>query len=244
MAIDPTTAKAIAKVAAKILADKESRSKLLYIVLICLAAVIAILLLPIYILTQPMDVLKSAFQDSPSDATYVEQYKVENDDKVQVIGSDLIYEGIYPLPVKEASISKKYGDQTDPATGNTTFNYGTDFSCFGNTVIYSIADGIVAAVYTDTNLGNANYIIIRHTEVRSGSAETFFSFYEYPGQIYMFEGQSVKQGAVIGVMDGIPVKNSDPGNSTVELLHFEIRQSRDGTGIDPAGYIFPAKADK
>ena len=45
MAIDPATAKAIAKAAVSVATDKETRSKLLYIILIAIACGVAVLLI-------------------------------------------------------------------------------------------------------------------------------------------------------------------------------------------------------
>ena len=100
MAIDPATAKAIAKAAASVLTDKETRSKLFYIILIAVACGVAVILIPIYLLTHPMEMLKAAFAGSPEEAAYIEQYKQENDDRVLVIDGNPLYEGNYPLPVK------------------------------------------------------------------------------------------------------------------------------------------------
>ena len=58
-------------------------------------------------------------------------------------------------------------------------------------------------------------------------------------EIYMFEGQSLKKGAIIGLMGGDPERDTNPGRSTGTHLHFEIRTTQSGSGIDPAGYIFP-----
>lgn len=69
--------------------------------------------------------------------------------------------------------------------------------------------------------------------------ETFYALYGYMNEIYMYEGQSVKKGALIGVMGGDPKRDKNPGQSTKTHLHFEIRNAQDGVGIDPTGYIFP-----
>jgi murein DD-endopeptidase MepM/ murein hydrolase activator NlpD len=244
MAIDPATAKAIAKVAASVLTDKETRSKLFYIILIAVACGVAVILIPIYLLTHPMEMLKAAFADSPDEAAYIEQYKLDNDDKVLVIDGNPLYEGDYPLPVKGASITSSYGERSDPFTGQTSFHYGTDFGGAWQSELYAVADGVVVKVCTEKNDGYGNYIIIKNTGQRTNDAggietETFYTLYGHMNEVYMFEGQSVKKGAVIGLMGGDPDLDTNPGRSTGTHLHFEVRTSQYGSGIDPAGYIFP-----
>lgn len=236
--IDPATAKALAQAAAKILTDKETRNKLLYIILIAIASGVIILLIPIYILTHPVEMLKAVFADTPDDAAFVEQFKTENDEKVLVIGEGLSYEGFYPLPVKEAEIEKEYGENTAPGTGEISFHYGTDFRAAWQSEIFAVADGEVIDVCTEQNDGYGDYLIIRHTGQRtneSGETETeyFYAMYAGMSEIYMFKGQEVKQGAVIGLLGNIP------DESAQGHLHFEIRETQDGAGINPAGYIFP-----
>jgi murein DD-endopeptidase MepM/ murein hydrolase activator NlpD len=244
MAIDPATAKAIAKAAASVATNKETRSKLLYIILIAIACGVAVILIPLYLLTHPLEMLKAAFADTPDDAAFIEQYKQENDDKVLVIGGNLTFEDAYPLPVVGGSVTSGYGERTDPITGEAAFHYGTDFGGVWQSNIYSVADGEVVKVNTAKNDGYGNYIIIKHTGQRTNDAggietEVFYGLYAHMNDIYMFEGQSVKQGALIGLMGGDPDRDSNPGRSTGTHLHFEIRTSQDGTGVNPAGYIFP-----
>ncbi len=249
MAIDPATAKAIAKAAVAVVTDKEKRSNLLYILLIAVAAGLVIILMPIYLLTHPLEMLEAAFADSPEDAAYVEQYKAENDDKVLVIGNGLTLEAAYPYPVKGASVTSGYGERTEPITGEPSFHYGTDFGGVWMSEIYSVADGTVVKVCTEKNDGYGNYMIIRHTGQRTAedgtvTTETFYALYGHMHEIYMFEGQSVKRGSVVGLMGGDPDKDINPGRSTGPHLHFEIRTAQNGTGVDPAGYIFPEPEPK
>ena len=161
-----------------------------------------------------------------------------------MIGGNLIFQDNYPLPVVGASVTSGYGERADPFTGSTAFHSGTDFGGAWQSNIYSVADGEVVKVNTEKNDGHGNYIIIRHTGQRINDAggietEAFYGLYAHMNEIYMFEGQSVKQGAVIGLMGGDPNRDANPGRSTGTHLHFEIRTSQGGAGVDPAGYIFP-----
>lgn len=100
-------------------------------------------------------------------------------------------------------------------------------------------------VCTEKNDGYGNYIIVKHTGERTAedetvTSETFYALYGFMNEIYMFDGQSLKKGAIIGLMGGDPEKDTNPGRSTGTHLHFEIRTTQSGSAIDPAGYIFPA----
>ena len=90
MAIDPATAKLLAQAAVKVVTDRETRSKLLFILIGALAGFVVIIMLPIYLLTRPLEMLKGLFQDTPQEAAYVEQFKSENDSAVLSIEHDLI----------------------------------------------------------------------------------------------------------------------------------------------------------
>lgn len=244
MAFDPATAKAVAKAASGVLTNKESRSNLLYIILIALAVCSAVILMPIYILTQPTEMLNEFFANNPDEAEYARQFKEENDGKVLTIGEGLIAEGVYPFPVINAAVTNSYGEMQDALTGVKSFHYGTDFDGAWRSEIYSVADGVAIKVCTEKNDDYGNYIIIKHTGVRTDEDgteknETFYALYGYMNEIYMYEGQSVKKGALIGVMGGDPKRDKNPGQSTKTHLHFEIRNAQDGLGIDPTGYIFP-----
>lgn len=233
MAIDPMTAQLLAKAAA-VAADKDTREKLLYVILIAVSCAVTVLLIPLYLLTHPMEALESVFAETPDEIAFVEGYKQENDDKVLVFGESLIQAASYPLPVTGAVITSEYGERIDPFTSESAFHYGTDFAELWQSVIYAIADGEVVKVSTKKNNDYGNYMIIRHNT----AIETFYTMYAHMNDIYMFEGQSVKQGALIGLMGGDPERDKNPGRSTGTHLHFEIRKKQNGKGISPVGYIF------
>ena len=249
MAIDPVTAKILAQVATKVVTDEETRNKVLYIILISVTISVFILLIPLYLLTHPFEMLKAAFVDTPSDAAFIEQYKRENDDKFLVFGENLVLQDTYPLPVKNANVTSEYGERIDPITGQSAFHHGTDFSGAWQSEIYAIADGEVVDIITKKNNDYGNYIIIRHKGQRTNNAggietDIFYALYGHMNEIYMFKGQLIKQGAVIGLMGGDPERDTNPGRSTGTHLHFEIRLSQNGSAVSPNGYIFPVPEPK
>lgn len=131
-----------------------------------------------------------------------------------------------------------FSDRTDPVTGEgTEYHMGIDMSAYWQAPVVSIVDGVVEKVYTEIN-DYGNYIIIKHET----DTETFYSMYAHMHDIFMFEGQSVKQGAVIGRQGGDPVKDKNPGRSIGSHLHFEIRKTpNDGSQVDPKLYLYAKK---
>jgi len=96
MAIDPATAKVIVKAAVKVATDPEARKKFLCILLGGIVALLLVILVPVYLLTHPLEILEAAFAGSPDSEgiIVIEQFKQENDDAVLTFGSDVLwYEG-------------------------------------------------------------------------------------------------------------------------------------------------------
>ena len=237
MAIDPATIKVVAKAAA-VLKDEDSRKTMLAMLFGALGFVAFILLLIIYILTTPLRVLGGFF--GLGDLDGIEQLKLSHDDKVLIMLTDLEWTGEYPLPIQGASITSDYGDRIHPVTGKPSFHTGIDFAAYHGAPILSIADGEVVKVNTAVN-SYGNYICIRHET----PTETFYSFYAHMKDIYLFEGQSVKQGATIGTQGGDPNLDKNPGTSTGSHLHFEIRKTEYyGSDVDPKGYLYPSDEEE
>lgn len=232
MAIDPATIKMALKAAA-IALKKENRRNILTVIMFVLGFVAFLLLAVIYILTSPLGILGGFF--GMGELSNVESFKLEHDDKVLIMASELEWQGDYPLPLQNAIITSGYGNRANPATGEgTEFHKGMDMSAYWQSPIMSIEDGVVEKVCTETN-DYGNYIIIRHET----DTETFYSMYAHLHDIFMFERQSVRQGAVIGEQGGDPDKDENPGRSTGTHLHFEIRRTPyTGSQIDPRLYLY------
>lgn len=116
-----------------------------------------------------------------------------------------------------------------PATGELVWAFGqsrrnpTGIGIGGRDglEIRAAADG--AVVYSGTGLiGYGQLIILKHND-------SYLSAYGYNQALRVAEGDQVKAGQVIALM------GRGPGDRP--LLHFEIR--RDGTPVDPAGYLPP-----
>ena len=220
MALDPATAKMIVQVV-KVITDKKNRGKLLNLLLGILGGIVILLLLPLYLLTQPFEVLSDMFAD-PNETSAVRQFKAENDDKILTILPNLEFNGKYPLPCNKATIIKTYGSYTDPISKEISFHTGIDFQVKEASPVVSIDDGIVVATAISQDQEYGNFLVIKHKQ-------SFYSVYTHLSKIYMFKGQSVKQGSVIGLIENKPEQNCH--------LHFEIRTGADGGFADPSGYI-------
>lgn len=140
------------------------------------------------------------------------------------------------------NITSPFGYRTDPLGRGTLFHSGVDIAGGqeGQVNVIAAKDGIVvypkANVRTDCPSSNSlsscgggygNYVIIQHSD---GNYTLYAHLYQ--NSITVTEGDSVKQGQVIGKM-------GSSGNSTGNHLHFEIREGaniKDAT-VDPLTYI-------
>lgn len=80
-----------------------------------------------------------------------------------------------------------------------------------NTYILAAQDGVVVTAYNDGkwNTGFGNYCIIDH-------GNGIQTLYAHSNEIRVSEGDTVKQGQIIGLV-------GDTGNTTAPHLHFEVR---------------------
>jgi len=237
--MDPATIKAIVQMAAKVATDPEIRNKVLYIVFGGLAGLVVVILIPIYILTNPLELLKAVFAGH-ADTSDVEQFKADNDSSVLTFDTNLLWNtgAAYPMPLN-GMVTSGYGERDDPTNpGNVEFHTGIDIQGAWHANVDAIADGVVIQINTAEN-SYGNTVLIQHT---APDGSTFYSFYAHLSQIYMMEGQAVKQGAVIGLEGGDPAQDPNPEQSTGHHLHFEIRAPGPDTAVDPGSYIFPPEA--
>ena len=111
----------------------------------------------------------------------------------------------YPLG---GTLTSPFGERINPITQQTEQHTGIDIDINAGTDVKAAADGIISKVGTDERFGN--YIIISHNE-------QFTTCYAHLEQATKQEGESVKQGDIIGIA-------GNTGNTTGPHLHFEIRK--------------------
>ncbi len=126
---------------------------------------------------------------------------------------------VWPLPCS-TRVTSRYGNRSDPFTGESRYHSGIDIDGFGNDgapVVAAASGEVITAAY-DSSYGN--YVIIDH-----GGTSTV---YAHMSGLAVSEGQTVGQGQTIGYVGAT-------GRATGTHLHFEVYVG-DGR-VDPAQYF-------
>lgn len=188
-------------------------SAVLFLPIILVAAIVYMLLAPIWLLF-----------GNPAIGALQSKYSA---DIVQYVETEQI--GIYPLPSQTSSIASDYGSRNNPISGIGDENHtGIDFATPHHSPVVAIADGTVVKTGADRNFGK--YILIRH--------EDFYTFYAHLSRNYSIKHQEVSAGQVLGLEGGDPESDPYPGRSTGHHLHFEIRTLPFAwSHVDPHPYI-------
>jgi murein DD-endopeptidase MepM/ murein hydrolase activator NlpD len=126
--------------------------------------------------------------------------------------------GIFGFP-SDASISSSFGWRMHPILGYRRFHSGMDFAGNYGSVIRAADSGTV--IFAGWYGGYGRAVIIDH-----GKGIT--TLYGHTSELFVTEGQSIPRGQQIAAV-------GSSGLSTGPHLHFEVR--RDGTPIDPAGFL-------
>lgn len=111
-------------------------------------------------------------------------------------------------PVQNGKIVRKFGESRNVQLNTVTLNYGVDIKASNDMNVKSVAEGIVSVI--DWIPGYGSVIIITHKE-------DYRTVYSHLAEIFVKEGDRVKQGSVIA-----KVGESLEGF----VLHFEIWNSR------------------
>jgi murein DD-endopeptidase MepM/ murein hydrolase activator NlpD len=123
-------------------------------------------------------------------------------------------------PLKNIRMTSKYGWRKDPFTHFLVPHRGIDFAESRGAKVFATADGVVTLAKTVPTFGRV--IIIDH-------GYGYETVYGHLQSLYVYSGQQVKRGQIIGV-----VGNS--GRSTAPHLHYEVRV--DGNQVNPLDYVF------
>lgn len=142
---------------------------------------------------------------------------MQNQSNVGSVGSS---EGfVWPVPCS-TRVTSRYGNRSDPFTGETRYHSGIDIDGFNNAgqpVIAAASGTVITASYDG---GYGNYVIIDH-----GDTSTV---YAHCSGLAVSYGDYVSQGQTIGYL-------GDTGRATGVHLHFEVYVG-DGR-VDPAQYF-------
>lgn len=219
MAIDPATLKLIVTQAIKVVADEEKRNHLILGIIILVVLLVSIILIPLYLLTNPLETIKLLVTDE-LELAEIEQMQTNYGENLEY--GELTYKGKFPFPLQQADrvvVTSKYGYRVHPISGKTSKHTGIDLSGIHHDNILVIADGTITFVGVQSGYGNC--IEVKH-EI---DGETFYSFYAHLSQILVTQEQTVTQGNIIAKEGGDPATDPNAGSSTGHHLHFEIRKA-------------------
>jgi septal ring factor EnvC (AmiA/AmiB activator) len=112
-------------------------------------------------------------------------------------------------PLHRGRIIRRFGENRNKSLNTVTLNYGVDIKADKDKNIYSVGEGVVAAI--DWLPGYGNVIIISHRD-------EYRTVYGHVSEIFVSEGDKIKTGMVLALVDeGIDGY----------VLHFEIWKGRD-----------------
>ena len=109
-------------------------------------------------------------------------------------------------PIKEGSITSKFGYRISPITNKYSLHSGLDIAAAENTEIHSAYDGVV--IKAEYHEINGNYVVIEHSN-------TLKTTYNHCNKLLVKEGETVKKGEVIALVGAT-------GYATGNHLHFEV----------------------
>jgi murein DD-endopeptidase MepM/ murein hydrolase activator NlpD len=121
----------------------------------------------------------------------------------------------------QIAMSQNFGRINDPFTNRVKWHYGIDYAAAPGTEVIATASGTVILTENDPVWGKR--IIIRHGRGMSTK-------YAHLGVVSVRRGQTVKRGAVIGVI-------GSSGLTTGPHVHYEVWHN--GQPVDPETFYFP-----
>ena len=235
MAIDPHTAKVIAQAVISQITDEEKRQRLIIGIIIAIVIFVFILMIPIFAITSTIDKIKSFFgfgeDGTTTDSSYYSLVEMHDTYAPTLTVGELEYNGTFPMPVQNATVTCEFGSRIHPITGKQSFHTGMDIAGAWHSNITAVEKGKI--VWAGVQSGYGNCVEIEHITT---SGTTYYTFYGHLARIDVTEGQEIVQGTVIGIQGGDPNRDPNPGYSTGSHLHFEIRIN--GETINPQNYVY------
>ncbi len=124
-------------------------------------------------------------------------------------------------PLKETSITAKFGYRLHPITRKKQFHKGVDLRAKRKTKVYATADGVVKFVRTRVHGGFGTMIVMTHNY-------GFDTLYAHLNRTLVKVGDVIKKGSVIAL-------SGNTGTSTGPHLHYEIHYAN--KVVDPKDYL-------
>ena len=231
MAVDPHTVKVVVTKVIGILLNEESRNTVIILLAIMVAVSMLFIMLPVYILSNPIESIKAFISDDEEVMIYSLQNEYREDFGM---GNITINSKLgFPLEnVDKVVITAEYG-YYDPFGTGVTKHTGIDLSGLHRDNVLAVEKGIVTFAGVQNSYGNC--VEIKHIV----DGQELYSFYAHLSSIGVNVGQEVEQGYIIAKEGGDPYTDLNAGNSTGHHLHFEIRtKSGYGYDINPKSYIY------
>lgn len=240
MAVDPHTLKIIAQAVISQITDEEKRQRLIIGIIIAIVIMVFIILIPIFAITSTIDTIKSFFgfgeDGKATDDSYYSLVEMHDTYAPTPQIGELEYNGTFPMPVQNATVTCEFGGRIHPITGKKSYHTGMDIAGTWHSNITAVEKGTV--VFAGVQRGYGNCVEIQHT---SDKGTKYYTFYAHLARIDVNQGQEIEQGTVIGIQGGDPNRDPNPGYSTGSHLHFEIRKSLTGDYINPREYLYGNK---
>ena len=232
MALDPATIKTLTNASISIINNEELIGKLILFIVIMISVVFMIILIPIYILLNPIETFNTIFTED-------EQNIIQDVKNIYTISygmGNITINGKLGFPlehIENVVITAEYGMYDPWNTGIYIKHTGIDLSGIHRDNVLAVEKGVV--VFAGVQNGYGNCVEIKHVI----DGQELYTFYGHLSSIGVANGQEVEQGYIIGKEGGDPYTDQNAGNSTGHHLHFEIRTGKEfGNDINPKEYIF------
>jgi murein DD-endopeptidase len=209
MAVDPHTAKIIAQAVISQITDEEKRQRLVIGIIILIVNVTLIILIPLFAITSTVDKIKSFFgfgdDGKATDSSYYSLVEMHDTYAPTVTVGELEYNGTFPMPVQNATVTSEFGARVHPVTGKQSFHTGLDLAGTWHSNITTVEKGTV--VWAGVQRGYGNCVEVQHSTV---NGTIYFTFYAHLARIDVMEGQEIQQGTVVGIQGGDPNRDPNP----------------------------------
>ena len=209
MAVDPHTAKIIAQAVISQITDEEKRQRLVIGIIILIVNVTLIILIPLFAITSTVDKIKSFFgfgdDGKATDSSYYSLVEMHDTYAPTVTVGELEYNGTFPMPVQNATVTSEFGARVHPVTGKQSFHTGLDLAGTWHSNITAVEKGTV--VWAGVQRGYGNCVEVQHSTV---NGTIYFTFYAHLARIDVMEGQEIQQGTVVGIQGGDPNRDPNP----------------------------------
>ena len=209
MAVDPHTAKIIAQAVITQITDEEKRQRLVIGIIILIVNVTLIILIPLFAITSTVDKIKSFFgfgdDGKATDSSYYSLVEMHDTYAPTVTVGELEYNGTFPMPVQNATVTSEFGARVHPVTGKQSFHTGIDLAGTWHSNITAVEKGTV--VWAGVQRGYGNCVEVQHSTV---NGTIYFTFYAHLARIDVMEGQEIQQGTVVGIQGGDPNRDPNP----------------------------------